>query len=88
LNGRRDLAPAVVRAWREVRRIEYRRATGVEIEQRDALRCRLQQSAQIGDRSVDEVIDELRRDYANGSSLVERGSARVGDEGLGGVSTV
>ena len=78
LNGRHDLSPAEIDAWRERRRSEYRRATGVEIEQRGALRSMLQQSLETGNRSVAEVIEGLRQDYAKGVSLAESGSGRAG----------
>jgi hypothetical protein len=77
LSAREDLSPAEIDSWRERRRSEYRRATGVEIEQRDALKLSLQRSVEIGDRSVDEVIDELRQGYSKGLSLVESGSGRA-----------
>ena len=68
LDERQDLSPAQIEAWRETRRDEYRRATGVEIEQRDALESGLRQSAETGNRSVEEIIASLRRNYANGVS--------------------
>ena len=68
LDERLDLSPAQIEVWRETRRDEYRRATGVEIEQRDALESGLRQSAETGSRSVEEIISSLRRNYANGVS--------------------
>jgi hypothetical protein len=68
LETRQDLSPAQIDAWREARRDEYRRATGVEIEQRDALKAALRQSAETGSQSVEEIVGSLRRSYAKGVS--------------------
>ena len=68
LGTRQDLTRAEIDAWLETRRQAYRRATGVEIEQRDILAAGLRQIAETGDHSVDELIADLRRNYVNGCS--------------------
>jgi len=68
MESRQDLSPAQIEDWRETRRDEYRRATGVEIEQRDALKAALRQSAETGSQSVEEIVASLRRTYAKGVS--------------------
>ena len=88
LTGRQDLSRADIDAWRERRRGEYRRATGVEIEQRDELKQNLQRVIATGDRSVAEVVDELRTRYANGGSWGDVTFAVRGEEFSGTCSTV
>lgn len=78
LTTRADLSEAQIDAWRERRRAEYRRATGVEIEQRDALNTRLRHIAETGDQSVDDAIDELRLSYAKRLSSSLGGSEEMG----------
>jgi hypothetical protein len=79
LGGRTDLSAAEVDRWRDRRRRDYRAATGVEIEQRECLKARLQEIVRTGERSVSEVIEELRLDYVNGMSS-SGGSSEPGFE--------
>jgi hypothetical protein len=78
LATRTDLSAAQIQGWREIRRIEYRRATGVEIEQRSALKAGLRHLAETGEITVEELIKRLRQDYANGLSSDDAASRHVG----------
>jgi len=78
LAGRQDLPSVEIAAWRERRRREYRQATGVEIEQRDALEAGLQEIARSGAKAVSAVVEELRWDYANRLSWSDERSGSTG----------
>ena len=71
LPERTDLSQRMIAYWRDRRRQEYRHVTGVEIEQRDLLREKLADVAETGDRTIEEIIAEVRGAYRNGSSSSE-----------------
>ena len=77
LAERTDLTAEEIERWRQRRRAEYLRCAGVEIEQRDALFARLREVAATGERSVQQVLAELR-DQRNGSSDEPRVSVTAG----------
>ena len=79
LATRDDLSAAQIENWRERRRSEYQRATGVAIEQRDSLSAGLARIAETGEGSVAELIAALQQDYAKGLSSALGGSLRTVD---------
>jgi len=83
LATRDDLSEAQIESWRQRRRSEYQRATGVAIELGDSLSAGLEHIAETGDGSVGELIVALQQDYAKGLSLALGGSGRTAEGGFG-----
>lgn len=83
LVSRGDLSGVEIAARREMRRQEYRRATGVEIEQCDELKSALQGVIATGERSMEEAVEELRTRYAKRLSLADGTFGASGDGGSG-----
>jgi hypothetical protein len=79
LPSRSDLSAGEIERWRQRRREEYRHATGVEIEERHALREKLAEVVETGSMTVEQAIEEIRRSYVNGLSATgSRDGAAVG----------
>ena len=55
-----DLTPERVEFWRMIWRTQYQQAIGVTVEQRDLLQTGLQQVAETGSHTVEEIIAEVR----------------------------
>jgi hypothetical protein len=60
LPERNDLTPERVEFWRMIWRTQYEQAIGVTVEQRDLLQTRLQQVAESGSHTVEQIIAEVR----------------------------
>ncbi len=60
LPERTDLTPERVEFWRMIWRTQYQQAIGVTVEQRDLLQTGLQQVAETGSHTVEEIIAEVR----------------------------
>lgn len=60
LPERTDLTPERVEFWRMIWRTQYEEAIGVTVEQRDLLQTGLQQVAENGSHTVDQIIAEVR----------------------------
>ncbi len=60
LPERTDLAPERVEFWRMTWRTQYEQAIGVTVEQRDLLQTSLQQVAESGSHTVEQIIAEVR----------------------------
>lgn len=60
LPERTDLTPERVEFWRMIWRTQYQQAIGVTVEQRDLLQTGLQQVAETGSQTVEEIIAEVR----------------------------
>ena len=65
LPERTDLAPDRVKFWRMAWRTQYELAIGVTVEQRDLLQTRLQQVAESGLQTVEQIIAEVRHAQRN-----------------------
>jgi len=77
LPERADLSNGEIVSWQQRRRREYAEATGVEIEQRDALRARLADVAETGCMTVEDIVAQLQTDFRNGSGV----DCSAGDSG-------
>ena len=60
LPERTDLTPEKVEFWRMMWRMQYEQAIGVTVEQRNLLQTGLQQVAENGSHTVEEIIAEVR----------------------------
>ena len=60
LPERTDLTTERVEFWRMTWRTQYEQAIGVTVEQRDLLQTSLQQVAESGSHTVEEIIAEVR----------------------------
>ena len=60
LPERNDLTPEKVEFWRMIWRTQYEQAIGVTVEQRDLLQAGLQQVAESGSHTVEQMIAEVR----------------------------
>ena len=82
LPDRTDLAPERVEFWRMAWRTQYEQAIGVTVEQRDLLQTSLQQVAESGSQTVEQIIVEVRDAQRNRFC----GGSGGGSGGEGGVA--
>lgn len=78
LPERTDLAPERVVFWQMAWRTQYEQAIGVTVEQRDLLQTSLQQVAESGSQTVEQIIVEVRD--------AQRNRFCGGSSGKGGVA--
>ncbi len=69
LAERSDLPAYLITFWQKVARIQFEKATGVEMSQKDELRAKLLDAASSGNATVDEIIKAVRAAHTNGSPL-------------------
>ncbi len=65
LPERTDLTTERMEFWRMTWRTQYEQAIGVTVEQRDLLQTSLQQVAESGSHTVEQIIAEVREAHRN-----------------------
>ena len=78
LPNRTDLTPERVEFWQMAWRTQYEQAIGVTVEQRDLLQTSLQQVAESGSQTIEQIIAEVRD--------AQRNRFCGGSSGKGGVA--
>lgn len=63
LPERTDLTAERSEFWQRTWRVQYEQAIGVAMEQRDLLQSRLQQVAEDGSETVEDIIADVRRNH-------------------------